>query len=156
MLINFPAMTPNMVYAALFYDPIEHRFGQDIPFEAAQDFSGPELRKTSGMPQVKAVIIDVQRSSRLVGIVHCKCVSGHGARISESGILDKLHMQLGIGASWITKCLDLLAGNLLKHRLRLGYLSCCLLLGDGRQSTMRHRMSADLEILAQIPDLRQR
>src|SRR5215831_8687090 len=115
MLINFPAMTPNMVYAAFLYDPIEHGFCQSVPFEAAQDFYGLEPHKASGLPQVEPepVVIDVQRSSGLVGIVHCKCVPGHCARISVPGVLDQLHMQLGIGAAWITKNLDLLADNLL-------------------------------------------
>jgi len=50
MLINFPAMTPEMVYAAFLYDLIEHRFCQYVPFEAAQKFDGLKLDKTCDMP----------------------------------------------------------------------------------------------------------
>src|SRR5690242_18470723 len=115
MLINFPAMTPDMIYAAFLNYLIEHGFCQSVPFEAAQDFHGLEFHKTSGLPQVEPepVVIDVQRSSGLVGILYFKFISGHRARILVPGIPDQLHMQLGIGAAWITKCPNLLADNLL-------------------------------------------
>src|SRR5215471_540240 len=112
MLINFPAMAPNMIYAALFYNPIEHGPRQNVPVEIAQGLYGPELGKTSGLPQVKPVIIDMQRCSRLVWGVHLKCVPGHCARIPVPGVLDELHVQLGVGPTWIAKSLDLLAGYL--------------------------------------------
>ena len=47
-------MTPNMVYATILYDPIEHGSCQGVPFEAAQDFHGLELLRAfkAGDPAV--------------------------------------------------------------------------------------------------------
>src|SRR5215471_10966681 len=99
------------------------------------------------------MIIDVQRSSRFVWGVHLKCVPGHCACIPVPGILDELHVQLGVGPAWIAKSLDLLASYLLQYRLGLEDLFSCLLFRNGRQPAMRHRMSADLEITAYVSDL---
>src|ERR1039457_1926472 len=95
----------------------------------------------------------MQRSPGLVGVVYGKCVPDHCARIPEPGGFDKLHMQLGVGAPWITKNLDFLVGNPLQRYLRLDYLFFSLLLRDGRQPTVRHRMSAYFEIPAYVSDL---
>jgi hypothetical protein len=50
MLIDFPTMTPKMVYAAFLYDLIKHGFCQSVPFEATQKSYGLELNKTSDTP----------------------------------------------------------------------------------------------------------
>lgn len=122
VLIDLPAVTPEMVYPAPAQHAVEHVPGQRVPGEVAQHFDGPEPGETGDPPGIEPVAVGLHRRAGLVGIRQAKLVACHGAGIGISRALYQLDVRVRIRPVRVAKAADNPASYLFQHNPGLSYL----------------------------------
>src|SRR5215468_5569849 len=118
MVIDFPAMAPDVEYTARSCNAVEHCSPEGIPAEIMPDGGRLKLREACDPPDVgPPMIVGMQRGRRLIRFVNRERITTHGAGVPVSRILHKVRVNWCIGATGIAETRNRPAGDILQHCL---------------------------------------
>lgn len=148
VLIDLPAVTPEMVYPAPAQHAVEHVPGQSIPGQIAQYLAGPEPGETGDPPGIKPVAVGLHRRSGFVGIGQAKLVASHRAGIGIPRVLYQLDVRIRVRPVRVAKAADSLTGYPFQRNPGVENLVPRPVFWNFWQPGMRHRMGTNLEVAA--------